>query len=299
MTRLRFYLFFVCLLLLVPVAAQSNAPPSGQWIVPGQPVLIGEPFPMRLDIMLPPGTELIDPGLPEIWGEYWLTTLAPIEITDLPDGMRLYSQSFTGTLWNIGAISTAPLLVNYRGIGETNVQTFQLPPVVVQVNTVLNPDDLNLRPMRPLLEMSYVSPLMLLGFLVLVVGTVYGLWYAFIRRNRQLAPRVQATPARLALAELNQVARLDDPLRVHMRVAEVLRKFIAAHTGIMVADLTTDELLQALPQTSIIESRRLELQQLLEYADLVKFAQLKPSTNQRIVGAARRWVNDVEGINHD
>jgi hypothetical protein len=298
MTRLRFCLFFVYLLLLVPVAAQSSVPPSGQWILPGQPVLIGEPFPMRLEIILPAGTELIDPGLPVIWGEYWLTSLAPIETTDMPDGMRQYRQQFRVTLWNVGAISTPPLFVSYRRIGETNVQTFQLPPGVVQVNSVLKPDDLNLRPLRPLLEMPYVSPLMLLGVLVLVAGAVYGLWHVLRRPYGRLANRVHATPARLALAELNQVARLDDPVRVHVRVAEVLRKFIAAQTGILVADLTTDELLQALPRTSIVESRRLELQQLLEYADLVKFAQLKPSTNQRIIGAARRWVNDVEGVDH-
>lgn len=298
MTRCCYCLVLVYLLWTGPVTVQSSVPPSGQWTVPLQPVLIGEPFPMYLEIILPPGTELIDPGLSVIWGEYWLTSLAPIEMTDLPDGMHLYRQSFTVTLWNIGAISTPPLLVSYRGIGETQVQTFQLPPGVVQVNSVLNPDDLNLRPLRPMLEMPYVSPLMLLGVLVLVAGVVYGLWYVLIRPYGRLAKRVQATPARRALAELNQVARLEDPVRVHMRVAEVLRTFIGAHTGLIVADLTTDELLQALPRTSIIESRRLELQQLLEYADLVKFAQLKPSTNQRIIGAARRWVNDVEGIDH-
>lgn len=298
MTRCCYCLFLVYLLWIGPVTAQSGVPPSGQWIVPIQPVLIGEPFPMQLEITLPPGTELIDPGLPVIWGEYWLTSLAPIEITDSPDAMRLYRQQFTATLWNVGAISTLPLLVNYRVVGETNVQTFQLPPVVVQVNSVLNPDDLNLRPMRPFLEMPFVAPLTLLSVLGLVVGAVYGLWYVLIRPYKRIGMRAKATPARLALAELNQVARLDDPIRVHMRVAEVLRRFIGAHTGIIVADLTTDELLQALPRTSIIESRRLELQQLLEYADLVKFAQLKPSTNQRIIGAARRWVNDVEGIDH-
>lgn len=294
MTRLGCYLFFMSFLLLVPVAAQSEVAPYGQWIAPGQAVLIGQPFPMQLEIILPQGSELIDPGLPAIWGEYWLTPLSPIETTNQLDGLRFYRLRFSATLWSIGPISTLPLQVTYRSEGEASVQAFELPPVVIHVNSVLDPDDLNLRPMRPPLEMSFVSPLMMLGVLLMVAGFGYGVWYFLMRSRQHLSKRVQKSPARDALDELKRADRLDDPMRVHVRVVEVLRKFIGLYVGMPTADLTTDELLRNLPSTAIPQVRRIELQQLLEYADLVKFAQLKPSGNQRIISAARHWVSEFE-----
>ncbi len=295
MTRLGCYLFFMCFLSIVPVTAQSDVVPYGQWIGPGESVLIGEPFSMLLEIVLPQSSELIDPGLPAIWGEYWLTPLPSIETTSQPDGLRIYRQQFSVTLWTIGPISTLPLPVMYRSVGQTTVQTFQLPPVVIQVNSVLDPDDLDLRPMRPPLEMVFVSPLMIVGVLVIVAGLGYGLWYVLNWSRQHRSMQVKISPARHALDELNRAAHLDDPIRVHVRVAEVLRKFIGVHLGMPTSDLTTDELLRSLPSTSMPEARRIELQQLLEYADLVKFAQLKPSANQRIISAARRWLSEFAG----
>jgi hypothetical protein len=279
-------------------AAQDANAPFARWTAPTQPVLIGEPFILQLEIVLPPDSELVDPTPPSVWGDYWLVPLAPMEMSQQADGTRRYQQRFNATLWNTGQLATPELTLTYRLMEQGSEQTLQLPSITVVVNSVLNPDDLNLRPMRPPLVMMYVPPLMIAAIGVLVLVLAYMIWQ--IIRGRRMTDRTATslTPARLALEELNRLARLDDPVRVHLRVADVLRRFIGARVGLTVMDLTTEELLQCLPPTSVPEARRLELQQLLEYADLVKFAQVKPGPGQRIVGAARRWVSEVEGRDH-
>jgi hypothetical protein len=297
MTRL--CCIFMCVgALFLPVAAQDAIAPYAQWRAPLEPVLVGQPFDLEVVIVLPAGSELIDPALPVVWGEFWLKPMAPLENTVQADGSRLYRQRFSATLWTTGQLATPDLTLQYQVAGQGSLQTLPLPAIAMQVNSILDPNDLNLRPMRPPLAMPYVSPLMVAGGFVMMVGGAYLLWQQVIKRHMNAAGRVPATPARLALDDLNRAARIEDPVRLHIRVAEVLRRFAGAHAGIPVIDLTTQELLDRLPPASVPEPRRAELQQLLDYADLVKFAQVTPSSNQRMIGAARRWVSEVARIDH-
>jgi hypothetical protein len=291
--RLFCCVLFVLSLLLMTATAQDSAPPFARWQAPSQAVLVGEPFLLQLEIMLSAESELIDPALPVVWGDFWLRPLTPMESSVTPDGLRQYRQDFTATLWRTGQLATPPLTLQYRGAGGVT-QTLDLLPARVQVDSVLNPDDLNLRGSRPPLTMPYIAPLTLVVAGGLLGAAAFLLWRGWRKRSRLLLSRTSMTAARLALDELNRAARLDDPIQIHVRVADALRGFVGARAGFPVLDLTTEELFQRLPINVIPEPRRLELQQLLDYADLVKFAQLKPPNAQRILAAARRWLTDME-----
>jgi hypothetical protein len=80
-------------------------------------------------------------------------------------------------------------------------------------------------------------------------------------------------------------------------VADHLRAYLQNRSGIIITDLTTQEIMSALKtQSSLSEASRRLLEQILEQADLVKFARFAPDDTQgtRYINAAIRWVRDAE-----
>jgi trans-aconitate methyltransferase len=80
-------------------------------------------------------------------------------------------------------------------------------------------------------------------------------------------------------------------------VADHLRTYLQARSGLIITDLTTQEIMSLLKaQTTLTDASRRLLEQIFEQADLVKFARFAPDDTQgtRYINAAIRWLREAE-----
>src|SRR5262249_31378562 len=146
----------------------------------------------------------------------------------------------------------------------------------------LNPDDLNLRPLKPPVSMFYVSPFLVglatLGLVLLAV-------FAWSRRKRFIFSTVSETnplheAPRVAFAEFKKGHGANPaPAVVYENVSNALRRYIQGRFAVSAEELTTQELMSDLVNLETLSDRRKrELGYLLEQADLVKFARMQPQS---------------------
>lgn len=257
---------------------------------------IGEPFTLTLVIELPAGVELVSfPALPDDMLPLKILTTESVKIEG-----RTQSQAFTAAMWGAGRYITPeiPVTLLYQGGQVSN------PIRSVTIDTtseIVDPQaELTPRPSRPTQDVVYVSPLWigaaLIGLLVIIV-----LVRRFVRREsrRVAAPRI-GTPAQIALAQLEDLkAQKMAPDVLYPLVADHLRTYLQARSGITITDLTTQEIMSALKaQTMLTDASRRLLEQIFEQADLVKFARFAPDDTQgtRYINAAIRWLREAEAV---
>ncbi len=119
-----------------------------------------------------------------------------------------------------------------------------------------------------------------------VIGAIVYLIYRY-RKNKSLKPRVKKTkpkePAHIiALRNLNRIKaeklwQKDKVKKYHSEITETLRQYIEDRLNIQALEQTTEETLESLKRVELPDKDAYgKLKQILELADLVKFAKLKP-----------------------
>jgi hypothetical protein len=239
-------------------------------------VLVGEPFNLFIKVLAPKGVRFEFPPGPDT------TTrdgVRPIElrgekvVTMLGDtAVALYHL----VAWDIG---TQPLrFPDVRVTFEGQERRPSLNGASVFVKSVL-PADSSLRipkPARPLIVLPVINWLLWLGLLAAAIAAVL-LWWAWWRwRNRPKPPvdpyaRVQQEFARIEARHLLEDGQYADYFTA---MVDVTREYLAARVpGVRRSD-TTSELLRSMNPREGVEA---VLPQLLDQADLVKFARAEVS----------------------
>ena len=228
-------------------------------------------------------------------------TLRPAD--SLPDGVRVVSEdsltlaagrAFVARMrvafFRPGVTSVPALALVYRTSEDAPPDTLRSRPVPIEVVTSLPPGNQSMRDIKDLETLSprprdtrWLGVLAASALLVL-------LYLAGVRRARRrgrsgtTTPRplpVAVSPFDSALAQLAEIEATRWPARGQVarhyeRVADVLRRYLEDGHGVRATDRTTSELVWSLPPTLSNDGRRGECRALLEEADLVKFARLRP-----------------------
>ncbi|HKL37886.1 MAG TPA: hypothetical protein VJ876_03260 [Bacteroidales bacterium] len=129
----------------------------------------------------------------------------------------------------------------------------------------------------------------ILGALALVL-LVWGILYAIRKRKRRepvFQPKKPAEPAHVyALRELDRLGE-EKPWKngrvkhYYTRLTDILRNYLWMRYGIKTLERTTDEILASLSDSELDEQQAYDqLADNLRFADLVKFARLRPQANE-------------------
>jgi hypothetical protein len=235
--------------------------------------LTGQAFTIEFVISLPPGLELVElPEFSDPWGDFELRSVSSLEANSQDDGTTVFRQQLEVVLWEPRDYVTPETFIGYRQTGFNDIQRLPVTPDNITVPTVLDFEDLTLRPYKPLVYLPYVSPWFILLGAVFIITLVF-----FIRRTWQRRPR-RATltaplpgPAEIALWRLDELSSgqgMLSALRI-IGAADTLRQYLNARFGIALQSsaATVNALEVDLPLTI-----RTELAALLQQADLLKFA---------------------------
>ncbi len=269
----------------VEIKLTAPEPPPGGWTV-------GDPIQLRLTATYPAGFDLALPALPQQWGPFEVIEQSALPPTDdAPDRLRA-SRDVVVTLWAPGDYQTPPLTVGYRNPDGELYET-TIPTVSLSVVSVLDGEETELRDLKP--QVSLPGPPLwpwLVGGLTLAALVGGGGWWG-LRWWRQRAqalstpspPPDPRPPHEIAYAELDRIAQLDLPrqgaFKAHYSlVTDCLRQYVEHRYQVPALDRTTSELLVGLRRARVKHDARSRLREVLEEADLVKFAKLRPPVDQ-------------------
>ncbi|MCB9451711.1 MAG: hypothetical protein H6672_09740 [Anaerolineaceae bacterium] len=263
--------------------------------------LIGEPVQLALVVQTPAGTTVSWPNFPDDWPPFVVRAVGELETANNGGG-QIFQQTLTVILWQPGDYETPDLTLDYQLPGAAEIQHIRVEKAFFSVPSVLDPDDLTLRPLKPPLALSYVSPFLILAIGVIVIAGAYSGW-RWRRRSVIRLPRT-ATASDLhpaAQSALTQIRRVFDsplsPADSYRVAADALRGYVGGRFSVSASELTTAELIATLEaQPDIAPRRQRELGQMLGQADLVKFAGMQPRSNaaRRLLSAAYQWVEQVD-----
>jgi hypothetical protein len=290
----------IALLLFLQVAT-AQAPFSvqmGSKVTPDT-VTVGQRFILLLKVRGPAGATIqfpsgVDssiagkPTSPQIIG-------TPL-IDSVPDATgTTRTAAYRFTAWDIG--------IQALGLGNiavtANGQTVyvSLASQSVFVRSVL-PADTTLRTPKPLRPAIVLLPFNWLPWLLILAAIVaallaWWLWRWYRRRRARPLPPFQEAEREFARIEAMRLLEAGEPERHVALMTDVMRNYLAARVEGMQRSQTTRELLAA---SAPIESHSAGLAQLLEQADLIKFARQRVSADDgRAMGThARSIVKSVE-----
>lgn len=221
-------------------------------------------------------------------------TLYPFELKGVRTGQgpaagtdgRLTEQlEIVLTAFETGDLELPAIPLSIRSAAGRSSTSFT-PARKIKVVSVLTAADKSLRPIKGPVSADLMTPLVwmaALGVAVLIAGLIA----AAVLRPRKAKPDPEArlAPEERARRELGRLRACSHPeqgrLRVHYaELADILRRFLERRYSVDARERTSAEILRCEPVASLETGTRSALRELLDAADLVKFAKATPDPQQ-------------------
>lgn len=305
--QFRGLLLFACLL-LTAYCSLFTAHAQGATVrfeTATQTFTVGDAVLLDLVVDHAPGQRVLLPSLEMDWGAIELQGVTQPEITLIENGMERTSIVVQVTAWEPGDYITPPFEVRLASADGT-ISTLPVQPFPLRVESVLNPDDLNARDIKPQASLPFGtggSRLVLLGIGALVAVAVVVLAVAL--RKRRAGSEVVAKitddrpPHIIALAELDEIEQADlvaaGQFQQHYtRISETIRRYLEREFELTAMEETTYELQRSLRENGILDKGlQKHVIGLLQESDIVKFAKIRPNPTDasQLPEKARQFVN--------
>ena len=282
-------LALVSLSLVRPASAQVSGQ-TFEVIPPAQPATVGDSLTVRFRVRLDERDLLFD-TIPQPVGALppGVRVLSVEKLQRTPD--RIFHGHARLAFYRTGRMPVPvfglPFMRAVKGLGRG---TLSSDSAFVEIRPLLPAGNPSLRDIRDI-ERSARPPLLLWLVGLLVSFGLALLWWRRTRNRRFAAAAIEqltspevtlsSTPYSVALAELARIEREHWPrkgqvARHYELVVDALRDYLESAEGVPARERTSAELLWSLPPHLSDVELRDRFRELLEEADLVKFAQLEP-----------------------
>ena len=264
---------------------------------------VGDLVTISIVITHPADSTIVVPRLEREWGPFEVQDQTSVQTVSIQDGVKTVAKQLRVTLFAPGIFETPHLPVSIRG-QDGAVGQVSPAPIQLTVNSVLSSADEELKDLRPPADLStpfwqrrVVLVLITVVALVLLSGTAF----FFYRRPRRADEPVGVPPDppwEVATQELDRVAQLGLPGRGDMKehytlVSGILRVYLGATYlsdagSLDAADMSTEEIAAGIQQSALDRGNACLVIELLQEADLVKFANHHPTAaraNQAVAEA--------------
>lgn len=281
----RRFLFIPLLLIafFIVGTAAAQTPVTAVVIAPEGDFTVGDPVELQLAVTHPAGYHVIQPELPQNWGDFLVKSQSPASTVTLEDGTEMTIFVIDTRLFAPGEFMTPPLAISVTdGAGQLSEVTAA--PVPVTLKSVLVAGDNELRDIKPQAELPFLNLLpWIAGGLVLaaMMGLAFLLWK---RRQARLALAAvdNRLPHEIALDDLTRIGQLGLPEQQRFKehytlVSDTIRIYIERSQGVRMLERTTGEIRRGLRHSSLTEANTRQLIIFLEESDLVKFSKYTPT----------------------
>jgi len=256
---------------------------------------LGMPIPVKIVVEMPAGYSLIS--------EFEDIFTAPFEIVDSEElttreqgNLQVFEQNLSIVAWELESITTDELFVSYQTPAGAQFRS-PITSITINVTATRTESDITLRPLHPPIDLPYIPPYIYAIPVVIIIIAI------FVVRNIQFNRRVQQalstpdSPVQRAVIELKHLLDTNATVEeIYPYTADAVRQYLTEQFHIRAIDMTTLELMNALATNPIFsDGLRSSLKDLLEQADLVKFASHHPVVQpETVVEYAIRWIEQAE-----
>jgi hypothetical protein len=297
----------LALLLLMSLSIKAQQPIASAWLDTNS-ILIGDQTGFNLQLQLPQNMPFRWPLFADtLTGEIEIVNRGAIDTTRLDNGMMRIGQKLTITVFDSGYYVVPPISFTIGNAMDSAVET---EPFLLNVFSVAVDTTQAIKPIKGPIEapltLAELLPwiLLLLAALLITVGIIY---YYKKRKKKQpvvlARPKPKVPPHRWALDELEKLRneklwQKDLVKHYHSRLTDIVRQYLDDRFTIMAPEMTTPEIMQAAYKIRLNDKNLRELQQILEMADLVKFAKYKPMPDEhnRSMTQAVDFVKDTSPV---
>lgn len=284
----KFVVSFVLLLFLSPLLqASEESPISVKAEVDKATLTIGEHVEYRITVTRDPSVEILSPLAPPSFDPFELKEAH--DFSEKQGKQRVEGRRFILTTYELGEFILEPVTIRYRTAKgqEKTMQTNRLFLTVKSVEPSGKPKTDIRGPKGPLeLKRRWGWLWILILFLGALSGGFYG-WWRWKHRSLEgvKAAEAELSPEDEALLALNRLFDSDLIRRGKMKeyfleLSEILRRYFERRFEILAVESTTSEILRDLKDKELPEPLRQKIQEVLEAADLVKFAKWMPSPSE-------------------
>jgi hypothetical protein len=292
-----FKILFVLCGMIIPVAANSQYVEIRAKFDTDQ-VLIGDQFNLNLSVSQPVGTEVRFPDIRDsLAGKIEVLRQGNIDTLVVDDRLEL-KRKILLTCFDSGLYEIPPL--PFRVSSADWKDSIFSNPVFLAVNTV--PLDSVIRDIKQPLKVP-VSFAEIYPFILIAIGVAAVTYFAFylLRKRKKKEPVFASAkpqePAHLiALRELdklkeNKLWQRNEYKLYYTRLTEIIRNYIERRFNIPAMEQTSYDILQSWEKTGYNDRDLYDvLKQLLNLADLVKFAKEKPLPSDNEINLDNAYV---------
>lgn len=256
-----------------------------------QEILIGDQVRLTVRISLPSGPVFKSVKIKEA-----LKQVPKVELVEegslltvAQEPQQILEQQFVLTSFEAGSYEIPPISIDFEegGLIKSASASAALPlkvgsiPVNAERDTLRAIKDINREEIR---VSDFIFPALIVLFLLTLLGIGV---YFLLRRKRKQQPAVVLPPpppppahetALQKLLELEQSDLLDsgEVNAFQTQLTYILREYLEGRYGIHALESTTDDILTSLRNIGVPDEWRVQLRQMLQTADLVKFAKAQP-----------------------
>lgn len=267
-----------------------------------QPVAqIGEAVELVLLVEHPAGWRVIAPQLEQEWGDFEVREQSPVTVVASSDNGESSQLIVTVMVWALGEFSTPELPLTVSN-PQGELMEVTAVPVTIRVESVLTEADLELRDIKPQATLAAAAWWPWLAGALGLVAVVAVVWWRGRGKGETAVPFMDnRLPHQIALDELDSIAasglaERGDFKHYYAQTTDVLRGYLDGALGLMTLEQTTGEIRQAIRPLAWENEGKKLLLNILNEADLVKFAKVKPTVEdaQRATDEAKQVVVAVQ-----
>ena len=268
---------------------------------------VGDPVTVRLSVDHPEGWVVEWPDSFDLgsFEELGADRSAPVPVAE---GAEMRSAAtLVVTSFELGELELPAITVPVTAPDGT-VQTLVTDPFRIAVESIGLDESGDLRDIKGPLSIAR-SWLSALPWLALATVVVVAVAYYLHRRRRAAAtapPPVPRAPPRpfheLALEELRALEKSSflergQVKQYHVRISEIIRRYIEGQLEVAALELTTHEVVEGLRRAAIGDRVTGAFRTFLDHCDLVKFAKLRPGldASRALMEQARKLVRMTSG----
>lgn len=242
-----------------------------------------------------------------LWRDVEVAAISEPLITDLGNGRKELRQEITLQAFDSGLYTLPPVLYLQDGqVTESNRPALKVMPVDVDSMVTVHDYYGAQKPARKFFDflpdwMTDYGVWILLALVVIAAGLY--IYFKWIKQGRiPLMPAKKPVPPyelamqRLATLRSENLCERGEEKEYYTRLTDILRNYLDTRFGINAMEMTSTQILQALNKNEETRLPRKYMTRILEIADFVKFAKVRPlpDDNAAAFRSAMQFVEDTK-----
>ena len=297
---------FLCIWILAIQAKGIAQELSAEAYVDSTQMLIGDHLFLNIELAHDQKTQVAWPNLLDTLGGFEILGKTDIDTVSDEGGMTQLQQ-LTLTAFDSGTYRIPPIVFAYGSPGDSLSERANTRSILIEVGTVAVDTTQAIKPIKDPLKapitLKEVMPWVILTALLgLIAFGIY--WFFFRKKPVQFieAPKPPPVPAhelamrKLAKLEADKLWQQGDVKPYYVALTGILREYLEGRYKVPALESTTDEIMSFMASKTLSEQNILKLKDLLQRADLAKFAKFKPEPKYHMEGMefAREFVKSTK-----